>query len=302
MDLSRLQYFVSVTDAGSFSQAAASLHLSQPALSRQVLLLEQELGQRLLVRTGRGVEVTPAGKALLGHARGIFSLADAARADMQDRQVNQRGRVVIGLPPRVAHVLAADVVERFRAEAAEAVITIEEGLSVRLREWLLAGRLDAALLFDPPNSPLLQLETIAREPLVLVGATPLPPRLSLAEAAQYALVMPSGPNALRQLLDKQAAPRGLTLRVVAEVDSVQTVLSLVARGVACTVLPVSALRLWHYDTTPFTATLYAPMLRNRLVLAVPKAKPATRLTQTVIALLRQVAALHFAQSTHATDG
>ncbi|MGA8786041.1 MAG: LysR family transcriptional regulator, partial [Polaromonas sp.] len=110
----RLEYFVAVAEAGSFSKAAAALVMSQPALSQQVAALEQETGQRLLNRTGRGADPTEAGLALLTHARAIFELAERARADMRERQLIPSGRITIGLPPRVAHAMTADLVERFR--------------------------------------------------------------------------------------------------------------------------------------------------------------------------------------------
>jgi LysR family nitrogen assimilation transcriptional regulator len=293
MDLARLRYFVAVVEAGSFSRGAAALHMSQPALSRQVLLLEQEVGQALFVRTGRGAEATEAGLALLGHARAIAELTERARADMRDRHESPHGRVVIGLPPRVAHVLTADLVERFRARYPDAVICVVEGLSIRLREWLVAGSLDIAILFDPPASPQIQEETLAREPLVLVGPQPLPRRIRLADAAALPLVMPSGPNALRQLLERETRPRGLPLRIVAEVDSVQTMLSLVARGVSHTVLPQSALRLWTYPQPLHAASIHAPAIRNRIVLAVPKARPATRPSRFAVEVLRALALEHY---------
>ena len=84
--------------------------MSQPALSQQVAALELETGQRLLNRTGRGAEPTEAGLALLAHARGIFELAERARADMRERQLIPSGRITIGLPPRVAHAMTADLV------------------------------------------------------------------------------------------------------------------------------------------------------------------------------------------------
>ncbi|WP_371134941.1 LysR family transcriptional regulator [Rhodoferax sp.] len=90
MDLTRLQYFVAVAEAGSFSRAAAALHMSQPALSRQILLLEEEVRQRLLERTGRGALPTESGLAMLAHARGIFDLAERARVDMHERQLSPR--------------------------------------------------------------------------------------------------------------------------------------------------------------------------------------------------------------------
>ncbi len=290
MDLTRLQYFVAVAEAGSFSRAAAALHLSQPALSRQVLLLEQEAGQRLLERTGRGAQPT---ESLLAHARGILELAERARLDMRERQANPRGRVTVGLPPRVAHVLTADLVERFHAQFPDAAITVVEDLSIRLREWLVAGRIDLAIVFDPAPAAQLHTETLVREPLVLISVRPLPARLRLAEVAQHALVMPSGPNALRQLLEQHTRPRGLPLKLVAEVDSVQTVLSLVARGVADTVLPASATKAWAYPQPLHSAAIHAPAIRNKLALVVPTARPATRLSRFAGQLLRELVAQHF---------
>ena len=293
MDLMRLQYFVAVAEAGSFSRAAAALHMSQPALSRQVLLLEEEVGQRLFERTGRGAQATESGLALLAHARGIFDLAERARVDMRERQLSPRGRLTVGLPPRLAHILTADLVEKFHAQFPEAAITVVEGLSIRLREWLVAGRVDVALVFDPPHSPQLQQETLAREPLVLISVQDLPKRMRLADVVQRALVMPSGPNALRQLLEQHTQPRGLLLKLVAEVDSIQTVLSLVARGVADTVLPLSATKSWAYPQTLHVAAIHAPAIRNQLILAVPTARPATQLSRFACQLLRELVADHF---------
>lgn len=293
MNLMRLQYFVAVAEAGSFSRAAAALHMSQSALSRQVLLLEEEVGERLLERTGRGAQPTESGLALLVHAHAIFELAERARVDMRERQLSPRGRLTVGLPPRVAHVLTADLVERFHAQFPEAAITVVEGLSIRLREWLVAGRVDVAIVFDPLHSPQLQQETLVREPLVLISVQPLPRRMRLADVAQRALVMPSGPHALRQLLEQHTRPRGLPLQLVAEVDSVQTVLSLVARGVADTVLPLSAIKAWVYSQPLYVAAIHAPAIRNQLVLMVPTARPATRLSRFASQVLRELVADHF---------
>ena len=298
MDLRRLEYFVAVAEAGSFSKAAAASVMSQPALSQQVAALEQEVGQRLLTRTGRGAEPTDAGLALLAHARAIFQLADQARADMRERQLVPSGRITIGLPPRVSHALTADLVERFRVEFPDAAISVEEGLSIRLREGLVAGRLDVAVLFDPPASPLLNIETIARESLVLMSSTMLPARIRLQNVAALPLVLPSKPNSLRQLLEAQVQPRAYVLKVVAEVDSIKTVLSLVARGVAATVLPASALREWTHETPPFIAAIHAPVIRNRLCIAIPKARPASRLSRFLVQLTRELCLQHFADTGH----
>lgn len=293
MELARLPYFVAVVEASSVSRAAAALHMSQPALSRQIQLLEQETGLSLLVRTGRGVEPTEAGQALLAHARTILDAAERARADMRERHASPRGSITVGLPPRVAHVLTADLIERFRARFPDAVISVAEGLSIRLREWLVAGRLDMAIMFDPAPTPQIQEETLAREPLMLFGASPLPRCMRLKDACALPLVMPSGPNALRSLLESHTRPRGLPLSIVAEADSVQTILTLVSRGVAHAVLPRSAASLWTYAQPLHSAPIVSPTVRNRIVLAVPRARPATRATRATAQLLRALALEHY---------
>ena len=288
MDLRQLEYFVAVADAGSFSRAATLLHLAQPSLSRQVALLENDLGQRLLVRTGRGVAPTDAGAALLVHARRMLDLARQARDEVAELGGSPSGRIVVGLPPRVALGLSVPLVQRFRERFPRAVITVLEGLSVSLRESLVAGRLDLALLFDPPATPPLQYTTLMRERLLLVappGAT-LPSRVGLTALARYPMVLPSAPNAIRSLVDGALRQRGVALDVIAEVGAVQTVLRLVAQGVGHTLLPESAVT--GPDGALPAAPVGPPAIWNTLVLATPVARPATRLSRETAALLREL--------------
>lgn len=288
MDLRRLAHFVTVVEAGGLTRAATRLALSQPALSRQLALLEEEAGQRLLTRTGRGVVPTEAGVALLGHARAMLEIADRARDELRDLAASPRGRVTIGLPPRVAHVLAAPLVHRFRARFPHAVIAVAEALSLHLRDWLVAGRLDLALLFDPPASPLLDVRTLLREPLLVVAPaswSPLPTRVGVARLATLPLVLPSAGNALRTLVEVAARARGVALQVVAEVDSVHTIVSLVASGAGATVLPASGLATYGSADKLRVAALGPPAVHNRLVLAVPRSRPHTRLMRETVALV-----------------
>jgi len=291
MDLRKLEYFVAVADAGSFSAAAVVLNLAQPTLSRQIGLLEADLGQRLLTRTGRGVSPTEAGDALLVHARAMLGSAQRAREELRELHSSPSGRVVVGLPPRVALGLSAPLVQRFRERLPRAVISISEGLSLHLREWLIAGRLDLALLFDPPTSPQLSYDTLLREPLLLVApkrGAKLPATVGLAALAGYPMVLPSAPNAIRSLVDAALLPRRIELQVVAEVGAVQTVLSLVAQGLGCTILPESALRLGGPGIAIQHARIGPPAIRNSLVLAVPRARPSTRLMRETIELLKEL--------------
>ena len=102
MDLEQLETLVQVAELGSFTRAAGALQIAQPALSRQVRLLEVELRQALFERTGRGVVLTEAGKRLLAHGRVILAQVERARQDLEDERGAATGRLVIGLPPSVS--------------------------------------------------------------------------------------------------------------------------------------------------------------------------------------------------------
>ena len=101
MDLKQLEYFVRVAELGSFTRAAIALDVAQPALSRQVRLLEVELRQNLLVRNGRGATPTEAGKLLLAHGRGILHQVERAREELGRVRGALAGRVAIEEMPRI---------------------------------------------------------------------------------------------------------------------------------------------------------------------------------------------------------
>src|SRR4030095_3883038 len=115
VELRQLESLVAIADGGSFSRAAIALNLAQPSLSRQIALLEKELGQRLLVRTGRGVALSAAGEAFIVHAREMLHSARRARDAMQDLGASPGGRITVGLPPRVALGLSVPLIRGFRA-------------------------------------------------------------------------------------------------------------------------------------------------------------------------------------------
>lgn len=288
MELRQLEILVAIADHGSVSRAAVSLNLSQPSLSRQVARLEDEVGQRLWVRNGRGVEPTAAGERLLEHARAVLESTRRAIDELRDMNESPAGRVTVGMPPRVALGMSVPLVQGFRQRFPRAVITVLEGLSLSLRESLVAGRLDLALLFDPLPSPQLACEPLMREPLLLVAppGSRLPARASLASLAEFPMVLPSAPNAIRGLLDKVLLPRGVALDVIAEVGAVQTVIALVADGVGCTVLPASALSAGAAASKLPRAPIGPPTVWNSLVLATPRARPGTRLTRETARLIR----------------
>ena len=227
MDLKQLEYFVRVAELSSFTRAAHAIGIAQPALSRQVRLLEVELRQNLLLRNGRGATPTEAGQLLLDHARGILHQVERAREDLGRVRGALAGRVAIGLPPTLARVLTVPLTRAFRRELPEAQLSISEGLSTGMQEGLIQGRLDLALLYDAAALPELEIQPLFEELLLLVQARPPglledPPALPIAlrEIAAIPLVIPSRPNAIRMHVERELAGLGLRPTIALEIDGV----------------------------------------------------------------------------------
>jgi len=290
MDLRQLEYFVAVAERGSISRAAAALHLAQPSVSKQLAQLEQGLGQRLLERTGRGVTPTEAGHVLLAHARTMLNAAAQARLEITDMCAEPTGKVVVGLPNRVALGLCVPLIEQFRQHLPRAMISVVEGLSLSLREGLIHGRIDVGVLFDPVPTPLLSFEPLMREPLMLFApaAYRLPPQITPQDLAGLSLVLPTAPNPIRNLVDALLLPQNIHLNVVAEVGAVQSALTVVEAGIACSILPESALRISRRRNRVQRVAIGPTVMWNTLMLAQPVARPASRLVQETAALLRSL--------------
>lgn len=293
MDLRRLEYFLQVVESASFSRAAIAMRMAQSTLSRQVAELEQEIGRPLLIRTGRGVAPTEAGHVLLAHARSILASARQAHQELEDLSSSPRGQVTIGMPPLIALKYASRLAKQFRAHFPLAMLTITEGLSLHLRDWLCEGRLDLAILFDPQPSSQLEFELLGGEPLVLVAppnAKPLPESIALPAIAGYPLILPSPPNAVRHLLNETLRPLGVALNVSTEVGAVPTMLAMVAGGAGYTILPESALHLAGLTEglRLKSAPLGPPGISNQRMLALHKSRPITRLARETAGFARQL--------------
>jgi len=291
MDLKQLEYFARGVEEGSISKAAATLNLSQPSVSRQINLLELELGQKLLERTGRGVVPTVAGTTLLGHARTMLNSAEQAIFELKELRDEPTGNIVVGMPNRLAVVLAVPLIVAFRRALPFARISVVEGLSPNLRESLIEGSSDVALLFAPKPTPLLAYERLHQDTLVLVAPKhiKLPPSLKYKSLQEYELVLPSTSKPIRNLVDEALAVNGGKLNIVAEVGAVQTALRLVESGIACSVIPKSALTLQAPDSGIQVADLTHPTVANDLFLALPKSRPLSRLTRETCRIIRGLA-------------
>jgi LysR family nitrogen assimilation transcriptional regulator len=294
VDLKQIEYFVRVAELGSFTRASSALNIAQPALSRQVRLLEVELRQNLLVRNGRGAVPTEAGKLLLEHGRGILHQVERAREELGRVRGALAGRVAIGLPPSIAKVLTVPLTRDFRARLPQAALSISEGLSAAMQESIINGRLDIALLYGAVPTPGLEITPLLDEDLFLVqrkserlSQRPQPETVSLKEVAALPLIIPTRPNAIRMLVESEMANINCHPNITLEIDGVPAILDLVLDGAGCAVLSKNAV------TTSGQAGLFSvcPIagLHSKLSIAVSSQRPATLTQQAMLELIQQLA-------------
>lgn len=302
MDLKQLEYFVRVAELGSFTRASSVLDIAQPALSRQVRLLEVELRQNLLLRNGRGVTTTEAGKLLLEHGRGILHQVARAREDLGRVSGALAGRVALGLPPSIAKMMTVPLTREFRKRLPNAALSISEGLTISMQEGLLTGRLDIALLYNPSPTPELDTTPLMEEELFLIG-----PRSSqtktgpagLKEVSGLPLVIPSRPNAIRMAVETAMAGIGCKPSISLEIDGVAAILDLVADGAGYAILPKYALATSTQPESYLARPIVKPRLSSKLALATASGRTTTMTQQAMLELIQQVAGDVFGPSERA---
>jgi LysR family transcriptional regulator, nitrogen assimilation regulatory protein len=289
MDLKQLEYFVRVAELGSFTRASIVLDIAQPALSRQIRLLEVELRQNLLIRNGRGVTLTEAGKVLLEHSRGILHQVERAREELGRVRGALSGRVAVGLPPSLAKLLTVPLTRAFRERLPEASLCIREGLSVTMQESLASGRLDIALIYNATSSPDIEARHLLDEDLFLVRRnTGQPPRpVTLDELAATPLIIPSRPHSIRMLVESTLASAGLRPSITLEIDGVAAILDLVADGAGSAVLSQNAV-LTSAKTSDLVAHPITPPLCSRLFMALSAQRPTTLTQQAMMTLIEEL--------------
>ena len=294
MNLNQLEYFVHTAEMGSLSKAAIVLNIAQSALSRQIRLLEADLQVTLLLRNGRGVVLTEAGKRLFDHSIAILQLVSRVREDIDASRDEPVGRIVVGLPPTMGRMLTLPLVEGFKRILPKARLAIVEGLSTHLAEWVSTGRVDIGLLHNPESQPSLEIIPVLQEPLVLVSPAGSKvgkaATINFEDLVNYPLIMPERAHVIRKLIETQAALTGLKLQVAWEISSVRSILDLVRAGHGHAVLSRNAIAIEQRPEDFILRPLAKPQLVSTLCLAISAHKPVTPLTKHVMEFLREMVA------------
>jgi LysR family hydrogen peroxide-inducible transcriptional activator len=175
MDLDQLRYFLQIAQRQSFTRAAEDLVISQPALSRSIQKLEEELGQPVFERKTRSVTLTDAGTLLQSRAQQVLTILEDTKAEITDD--GQSGRVRVGAIPTIAPYFLPEVLRNFSQEYPQATIIVQENTTDALLKSCRQGEIDLAVLALPLRVKYLEVEELFEEELLLV----LPPDHPLVE-------------------------------------------------------------------------------------------------------------------------
>ena len=181
MEINQLRYFLRVAELANFTRAAEELGISQPALSRSIQKLEEELGQPVFERKTRSVSLTDAGTLLQARAQQMLSILEDTKAEITDD--GQSGRVRVGAIPTIAPYFLPEVLRRFSGEFPEATLIVQENTTDALLRGCTQGEIDLAILALPVPAKYLEVEALFEEELLLV----MPPDHPLVDKAKIRL-------------------------------------------------------------------------------------------------------------------
>jgi LysR family nitrogen assimilation transcriptional regulator len=290
MDLKQLRSFIMVAESGSLSRASDRLRLAQPALSRQIRLLEDEIGFCLFVRTARGMQLTEHGAALLKRVSGLIKQLDDSVDDVRSLATEPTGRVVLGCIPTASNVVAGRIAVRVSQELPHVSLRIVEGYAGHIIDWLHRGDIDLAILYGPASDLHLRVQDVMFEELFLVGRaddTPEVPELPVSALGDLVLVLPSRPHGLRLVVEAAAAKASTALHVKYEADSFRVMKDIVAAGLGHTILPLSAFYREPNEGLYRITRLVKPRISRQLVMALPARRIDTKATVAVCDLVKE---------------
>lgn len=245
MNLAQLEAFVEAARWGSFRRAADALSLSQPSLSERIRRLEEEVGERLFLRQGRGVRLTLAGKALLPHAERALEAVRRGREAVSALNDDAAERLYVGASRTIGTYVLPDLLHRFRQDNPGVEVSVRTGRSSDILRMVVEQEVQvgvARALFHP------QVETVhLYDEEVVLTTHPAHPfagtgRVSIYDVAQEPLIFYEMGSTFFVLIDSVCREAGIVPRVQMQLDSMEATKQMVARGLGVSFLPLSAIR------------------------------------------------------------
>ena len=286
-DVRQIKYFVQVARLRSFTKAASVLNVAQPALSRQIKLLEEELDTKLLFRTTREVSLTADGERLLEMGGALLTQIQLIYDTMQNGSTHPHGDINVGVPPSLASTVGRSIFETCRGEFPEIRLRVIEGLSIFLEEWLTLGRIDMAVLSGGSKRRDLRIRELGSEPLLLATYSKLSmferPSLPLSEIALLDnLITTSG---FRTTIDGEISATNISLKYRYEVDSISMLKTILHAEDCVTLLPASVIYHEGFDRDCRILQITDPPIFRHIVLATNPARQVGEAAKHVQKLL-----------------
>lgn len=289
MDLKQLRAFVTVAETGNVTRASSLLNLVQPAVSRQLRLLEEDMGTELFDRSRHGMQLTSSGKTMLEYARRILNEVARAKAEIQPTDGPVAGIVSIGLLASTADLLATMLAREAAQRFPGIRLRLTIGYAGHLQDWLEEGDVDAALLYGQKETPALHVKALLEESLwVLAEPSARLSRkrpVSFSRVARQPFILPAAPQGLRGVIEQAATAAGVTLNVFAETNALSVQKELVAQGHGWTILPAVSVTQDVERQLLSAAPLASPGLKRTIVLAAPSSRQATAPVRCVVGVL-----------------
>jgi LysR family nitrogen assimilation transcriptional regulator len=243
MDLRQLCYFVAIADCGSLMRASKRLNIAQPALSVHINNLEVEVGNKLLDRSNRGVELTSEGRHLYQRAKTLLNLYQETISSIRDSKKRPHGGVSVGIPSSLSKGLSVSLYRRLRDELPDVSVYLTDAGSTVLREWLVDGRVDFAILFSLPEDATFDAVPLGMERFCLVGRPEegVPQgAIPFSEIFDIPLVLSSSSTTERKILDDVAERHGRKFLLPIETESFPVTWEIIRSGEAKGLLPLSS--------------------------------------------------------------
>ncbi|SDC64471.1 LysR family transcriptional regulator, nitrogen assimilation regulatory protein [Massilia sp. PDC64] len=276
--------------SGSFSRAASELYIAQPALSRQIAKLEEEIGVALLIRHGRGVRLTAAGARLLERAEMITHMVSETGEQVRASADEEGGHLAVGLPPTIGALIGADLIKDFRARWPRVTLHLREGLSSSLQEWVLDKRVDLAVVYNQPLLDAFKVRPLFSEPMILIGpagAAGHKRSYHIRDLADIPLILPGLPHSNRRLVEQAAIQHGVRLRVEIEVDSVALTKQLVKAGLGYSILTHVAIKDEVSRGEVLAYQIERPSIRSTVAITTLRENRPSRLVDTWSIMLQK---------------
>ncbi|MBT5653949.1 MAG: LysR family transcriptional regulator [Alphaproteobacteria bacterium] len=291
MTLKQFKILITIAQVGSVGKASEQLHIAQPALSRQVRLLEEELGTKLFIRRPRGMELTPAGELIVNRSGMILRQVEDIKSDLFALGGDISGNIVLAIPPSMVRDFASRAFQQFMTKFPKVTFRIVTGITGQVAEWLLSAEVDLAVVYEVSGMEHLKTQALLNEDLFLIGkkdddfALDRPIRFKSLSGKK--LMMSSIENAPRQEIERIASKYQMELNIPFEVDSVMILKNFVQNGHGYTILPMASVYQEVKKGTLKAAPISAPKPSCRLVLASSPDRPNSVITDYFSEIVRE---------------